>query len=86
MSRMGKARGPCVTQVVPPIYNGYLNGLMLEDMSEEEKQLRWKLMKGWCPIFDQNYQMLLLDMFKCLIYELLYKTYIKKVFKCMCRA
>ena len=36
-------------------YNDYLNGPTFENMSEEEKQIRSKLMKGWCPIFDHDY-------------------------------
>ena len=36
-------------------YNGYLNGPTFEHLSEKEKQIRWKLMKGRCPIFDQDY-------------------------------
>ena len=36
-------------------YNGYLNGPTFEDLSEEEKQIRWMIMKTRFPIFDQDY-------------------------------
>ena len=36
-------------------YNGYLNGPTFEHLSEEEKQIRWMIMKTRFPIFDKDY-------------------------------
>ena len=36
-------------------YNGYLNGPTFEHLSEEEKQIRWMIMKARFPIFDKDY-------------------------------
>ena len=36
-------------------YNDYLNGPTFEHLSEEEKQIRWMIMKARFPIFDKDY-------------------------------
>ena len=58
MSRMSHTRHVVMTHM-----KNYLNGPTFEHLSEEEKQIRWMIMKARFPIFDKDYQMLLLDMY-----------------------